>query len=214
MYVQSSRTDFNYVEKLRKWHDYALRGIDVAPLTLGQQRVRGENDWYFLTYNKGPYVVHMIRQMIGDAAFIAYTRNLLKSMYWKEPTTSDFQSVLEQTLGKENMLAMFGKDNMQWFFDQWIYGVGCPSYEYGYETSGNTAKVKIKHTGAQFRVRIPVWVYDESGGKYAIPVLLTGEKPIEEFDLTLRGPAKKLVLDEFGSVLTRDIKEVKYKKIE
>ena len=216
MYMQASRGDAEYQSKLKDWRGgflYIEKIDEETPLTR-PEFFSSEWAWYGTFYCKGPYVVHMMRQMLGDQAFMAYTRNLVKSLFWKRAKTSDFIDVLEQTLGKENMLALFGKDNMQWFFDQWIYGTGVPSYEYGYEISGNTAKVKIKHTGAQFRTRIPIWVYPESGDKYAIPVLLTGEKPIEEFDLTLRGPAKKLVLDEFGSVLTKNIKEVKYKKIE
>ncbi len=216
LYMQASRSDDEFRLKLKRWRDWTLmminQGVD-RPMTLGGRLGSRNLEWYATFYNKGPYVLYHLRSMIGDKAYIAYCRNILKSMYWKSAVTSDFIQVLEQTLGKENMLNLFGKDNMQWFFDQWIYGTGIPSYEFGYEISGNTAKIKIKHTGAQFRVRIPIWVYDTSGNKYAIPVLLTGEKPIEEFELKLRGPAKKLVLDEFDSVLTKKIKKVKYKKI-
>ncbi|HUT04764.1 MAG TPA: M1 family aminopeptidase [bacterium] len=215
MYMQASRSDTDYMSKLNDWRRVALimnaKG-EEAPMTLGGSRLT-RLAWYGLFYCKGPYFVHMIRQMIGDKAFMSYERNLVKSLYWKRATTSDFVNVLEQTIGKDNMLALFGKDNMQWFFDQWIYGTGIPSYEYGYKISGNTAKIRIKHIDVQFRVRIPIWVYDKSGEKYAIPILLTGEKPIEEFELKLRGPAKKIVLDEFGAVLTRKIKKVKYSKI-
>jgi len=218
MYMQASRGQVQYIDKLEEWRGYALLPYgQKAPLTLGGPRFGDRLVWYCLFYAKGPYVVHMIRQMIGDKAFIAYERNILRSMYWKNPTTSDLCSVLEATLGKENMLRLFGKDNMQWFFDQWIYGVGIPSYDYGYElfTSNGEhyARIKVRHKGVQFRVRIPIWVYPESGKRYAIPLLLTGEKPIEEITVKLRGPAKKLVLDEFGAVLTRKIKKVKYSKI-
>ncbi|MBN1591908.1 MAG: hypothetical protein JW941_01520, partial [Candidatus Coatesbacteria bacterium] len=211
MYVEASRGPERYKQCLDEWRFSAIKDDPEGSISLGGRRL---GDAYVpMIYNKGPWFVHMIRKMVGDNAFQKFCRNLLTSMSWKNPTTCDVQEVLEQTLGKDNMLALFGKDNMQWFFDQWIYGTGIPSYEFGYKISGNTAKVKIKHVDAQFRTRIPVWVYDKSGNKYAVPILLTGEKPVEEFDLHLKGPAKKLELDEYGAVLTKKIKNVKYKKI-
>ncbi len=221
MYMQATRGDEPYKRKYQEWYGHALECYKNGPLAMPQNRM-GPGGGRRGMYSKGPCLMHMLRRNIGDKAYIAYCRNLVKSLYWKNPTTCDFLEVLEQTLGKENIKALYGKEDMRWWFDQWIYGMGIPSYEYGYKISGNTAKIKIKHladkkvgehAAENFRVRIPMWVYPESGEKYAIPLLLRGEKLIEEFEVKLRGPAKELILNEFDTVLVRKIKKVKYKKI-
>ena len=221
MYMEKSRGDQAYKRRLREWHDYAMFAYENGPIAMSQRRTGQVGGWTGM-YHKGPCVLNMLRKNIGDKAFILFERNLLKSMYWKNGATSDVQQVLEQTLGKQNMKAIYGTDNMRWWFDQWIYGVGIPSYEYGYKISGNTAKIRIKNLGdykiggdaaKHFRVRIPLWVHLKSGKQYAIPILLTGEKTVEEFEVKLRGPARKLVLNEFGAVLVRKIKKTRYNKV-
>ncbi|MBN2367349.1 MAG: T9SS type A sorting domain-containing protein [Calditrichaeota bacterium] len=77
-----------------------------------------------LSYNKGSWVLHMLRYVTGDSVFF----NILKSYYtsplhqYGTATTEDFQSICEQVSGM----------NLQKYFQQWIYGEHYPSYIYGW----------------------------------------------------------------------------------
>lgn len=73
-----------------------------------------------LTYNKGAFVLHMLRQNIGDAAFFAGVKNYLKDtvMAYGFSSTARFKQHMEQAGGK----------NLTAFFDQWYYKEGYPSY--------------------------------------------------------------------------------------
>ncbi|MCD6326520.1 hypothetical protein J7M28_03055 [bacterium] len=215
MYYEASRDPKEYKACLDEWKYTAIKWDDQGSISLGGGRL---GDAYIpMIYNKGPWMVHMIRKAIGDKNFQIFCKNLLKSMEWKNPTSSDVLDVLQAMLGKEGTQQLFGTDNMDWFFDQWLYGTGIPSYDYGWKSFKKDgeyfAKIRIKHKDVQFRVRIPIFVHGKDGSVYGVPLILTGEKPIEEFEIKLRGPAKKLVLDEFEAVLTKKIKKVSYRKL-
>ena len=73
------------------------------------------------TYNKGAWVVHMLRHTLGDTLFFD-TLKAYRAMYQGSGATTDnFKNVVE---------AMSGTDYDQ-FFNQWVYGTGAPAYAYG-----------------------------------------------------------------------------------
>ena len=76
-----------------------------------------------LTYNKGFYLAHMLRWMVGDTAFFQACRNYLQDHDAAFARTSDFQEHLEAVSG----IALEG------FFADWFYGQGYPSYTVSWE---------------------------------------------------------------------------------
>ena len=76
-----------------------------------------------LTYNKGFYLAHMLRWMVGDTAFFQACRNYLQDHDATFARTSDFQEHLEVVSGKE----------LDGFFADWFYGQGYPSYTVSWE---------------------------------------------------------------------------------
>ena len=69
-------------------------------------------------YNKGPYAFHIFRSTFGDEKFFALLKEMTKELQHKEIVTRDMQDVMEKVVG----------GNMDWFFDQWMRGVGVPQY--------------------------------------------------------------------------------------
>ncbi len=64
-----------------------------------------------LVYFKGAYVLHLLRQELGDPAFWKGIRDYSRQFYGQSVTTRDFQQALEVSTGR----------SLQDFFDQWIY---------------------------------------------------------------------------------------------
>jgi len=90
------------------------------------------------TYNKGAWVMHMLRHTLGDTLFFD-TLKAYRAMYQgSAATTDDFKAVVE---------SMSGKDYDQ-FFNQWVYGPGAPAYAYG----SNSISINGKNY-LQMRVR-------------------------------------------------------------
>ena len=93
------------------------------------------------SYAKGSIVLHMLRGVVGDSVFF----QILKS-YAEDPqlaygvaVTGDFQNIAENVSGM----------NLNYFFQQWIYGESYPFYniDWGYEQAvSNSYKVSLTLT--------------------------------------------------------------------
>jgi aminopeptidase N len=72
------------------------------------------------TYAKGGIVLHMLRGVLGDDAFFNTLRAYADHPDYKHGTavTEDFKYIAENISGK----------NLDYFFDQWIYGRNYPKY--------------------------------------------------------------------------------------
>ncbi len=73
-----------------------------------------------LSYNKGGWVVHMLRHVVGDSIFfeILHSYSSNDSLAYGSATTEDFQAVCEDVSGLD----------LNDFFQQWIYGENYPQY--------------------------------------------------------------------------------------
>lgn len=73
-----------------------------------------------LTYNKGAYLLHMLRWILGDSDFFQGIRNYLNDPELKYgfARTTDFKKHLESQSGKDLTV----------FFADWFYGTGIPNY--------------------------------------------------------------------------------------
>ncbi|MBW7887733.1 MAG: T9SS type A sorting domain-containing protein [Bacteroidetes bacterium] len=97
-----------------------------------------------MTYNKGACVLHMLRYTLGDSLFFhalkSYTADTVNFKY-KAATTNDFVDKISEAAGQ----------NMQWFFDQWIFSPNHPLYQYSFSIQRNnnfawSASFNIKQT--------------------------------------------------------------------
>lgn len=83
------------------------------------------------TYAKGAVVLHMLRGILGSETFyqIMYEYANDPELMYGVATTEDFQAVAERVSGM----------NLNYFFQEWIYGELYPSYsvEWGYSNIGN-----------------------------------------------------------------------------
>lgn len=77
-----------------------------------------------ILYDKGAYVLHMLRGVMGDTDFFnaIYTYSNSPVHQYKHATTEEFQAVCENVSGLD----------LSTFFDQWIYDEYYPKYRYNY----------------------------------------------------------------------------------
>ena len=89
-------------------------------------------------YNKGGWVLHMLRHQLGEATFKRAVKAYLERYREKEVITADLERTLEEVTGRS-----LGR-----FFQQWVYSGGYPAFEvnYSWDSEHNLAKVKIKQT--------------------------------------------------------------------
>lgn len=93
------------------------------------------------SYAKGSIVLHMLRGVVGDSVFFQILKTYAEDpqLAYGVAVTSDFQNIAE------NVSAM----NLDYFFQQWIYGESYPFYniDWGYEQAGeNSYEVSLTLT--------------------------------------------------------------------
>ena len=136
-------------------------------------------------YEKGAWVLHMLRKRMGKEAFFRGLRNFYNAHREGNATTEDLRSALEKSSGK----------NLRTFFARWVYGSGHPVYEWSSQATemrnGNnsvTIVLKQVQTGAPFLDPVPVTVTSEGKttsltlyprGKLATARIRTGKVPLD-----------------------------------
>ncbi|HCL00220.1 MAG TPA: peptidase M1 [Candidatus Marinimicrobia bacterium] len=71
-----------------------------------------------LVYDKGAWVLHMLRHIVGEEIFWDIFPAYRDAFYMDVVTTEDFQDICEIVSGID----------LDWFFEQWIYQIGQPEY--------------------------------------------------------------------------------------
>ncbi len=113
----------------------------------------GKNLFDKVVYDKGAWVLHMLRNEVGDDKFFEILRNYYRLFKYKNATTVDFRNVCEQVSGK----------NLDDFFNQWVFkGKGIPVIRYEFSADSVSrdffdATVKLKQVQKGYEIyKLPV----------------------------------------------------------
>ena len=78
-----------------------------------------------VVYDKGAWVLHMLRHIVGDETYFNFLHHYYDSQYkWGSLTTAEFIDLVESFTGMD----------LDYFFDTWVYDVGRPYYLHSYYT--------------------------------------------------------------------------------
>jgi aminopeptidase N len=90
------------------------------------------------SYARPQMVLHMLRQMLGEKAFWRSLTHYLQTNRNRSVTTADLVRAIAETTGQQ----------LDWFFDQWIYKMGQPDLvvESQYLAAQNQVKLTVKQT--------------------------------------------------------------------
>ncbi len=109
------------------------------------------------TYQKGAWVLHMLRKRLGDEAFrrgvrIYYARHLNGTA-----STDDFMRAMEEASG----------DDLQAFFDQWLRQEGNPVFEgsWTYDPGAGAVRVALRQVqdAGLFRMPLEIGIHMGAG---------------------------------------------------
>jgi aminopeptidase N len=137
-------------------------------------------------YQKGGWVLHMLRGLMGDAAFFAGIRDYYRAYRDRTALTEDFQRVMAFHAGRP----------LDWFFRQWIYEPGHPVFEavWDWDAKKKEARVGITQTQPQTAFRTPLdLVFYIDGAPHPRRVDITGRE--HAFAFPLDAPPERLALD-------------------
>lgn len=147
------------------------RAIDAGPLTMGY-RLDNQKTGFDITrrliYPKGAYILHMLRMMMwsndtGDQQFKDMMHDFVKTYGERAATTEDFKAIVEKHMTPD--MQRIGGGNMDWFFDEYVYGTELPTYKLDYSFDKNNdgdvvLSVKVTQSGVsdKFRMLVPIYL--------------------------------------------------------
>ncbi len=103
-----------------------------------------------LTYNKGSWVLHMLRHVLGDATFFTAMRTYRETRPYGNATTEDFEQVCETVSGRD----------LHQYFQQWVYGELYPNYRFVWSSTpaggGYDLRLQIQQTQSWQLFTMPV----------------------------------------------------------
>ncbi|MCH7911122.1 MAG: hypothetical protein IIB38_16105, partial [Candidatus Hydrogenedentes bacterium] len=155
------REDFDY-EMLRYRRAYFEReSIDAARPIVNSTLGRPGNALNRRIYDKGAWVLHMLRRRMGDSLFQKGIREYARTFQGKPVETNNLLRTLEAVSG----------EGLEAFFDQWVHHAGYPELEVDYTWSDETgvAEIRVRQTQTLseivplFRMEVDVLFVTQAG---------------------------------------------------
>ncbi len=197
-----------------------LPNNEVGPISEGTRLGTWRNPYAYqaLVYNKGAYVLHMLRMLMQDrtnkqnpdADFIALMTDFVKTYSGRNATTEDFKAMVQRHLTPNLNATSDGR--VDWFFDQWVYGTDIPRYTSKFDISnGSEGKFHIKgqivqaEVGETFRALVPIYVEFDKGQVFKIAQIPMVGPMTKDLDFEVKMPKKpnKIAINLMHDVLAK-----------
>ncbi|HZB46646.1 MAG TPA: M1 family metallopeptidase [Pyrinomonadaceae bacterium] len=138
-------------------------------------------------YQKGGWVLHMLRRVVGDEKFFEGVRDYYRTYRDGNALTADFRRVMELHHGRP----------LDWFFRQWIYEPGFPAYDaaWRWDEPSKRLRLLVRQTqaGAPFRMPLDVEFRGGEGAPRRETVEVGGRE--QTFDFKLDAKPQSVALD-------------------
>ena len=140
-----------------------------------------------ITYQKGAWVIHMLRNLMGEKNFKKGIQNYYARYFNANTTTSEFRAEMEKVSGKDLKL----------FFKQWLYQPINPTINASWKYDANTKKLNVQLQQAQkylYNVPVEIGFYKKGASTPTILTMNLKEKD-QLFSFPLATAPEKLELD-------------------
>jgi aminopeptidase N len=187
---------------------------DIGPIVLGHRllTLKTLGAYQALIYSKGALVLRMLQFLLsnpsnGDnAEFLATMKDFVTQHREGSASTEDFWNVASLHFARTPIAAKFSLQNLDWFFKEWVYGTGLPSYQLDYETVAQDGSLMLKGTVKQtnvdpdFQMVLPLVMTFEGNQQARTSVRALGLN--STFELKVPQKPIKVELDPFNWVLS------------
>ncbi|MBN2506187.1 MAG: M1 family metallopeptidase [Verrucomicrobia bacterium] len=126
-----------------------------------------DDQFSYLAYPKGAWVLHMLRSQLGDPLFRRCVQTFLQRFQYRTAVTADLVAVFEELSGR----------SLDRFFDQWVFHAHYPelTVDYRWDERAGLARVTVRQTQ---KLGAAVLLFH-------VPLKLRFHGPFESLDRTL-----------------------------
>ena len=143
------------------------------------------------SYEKGGWILHMLRQEVGDSAFRKILQTYYQQYKGSNADTRDFEAVAEKVSGRE----------LTWCFDQWLYRPGIPVLKMVTKIQDKEFTLEVKQDDAVYQFNLEVELIADDGGVSRERFLVKEKK--SEFKVPIKTSAVRFTIDPDGKLLYR-----------
>ena len=174
----------------------------AGPVVLGA-RLRSSqfpNAARVIVYEKGAWIMHMLRAAMGDERFFGFLRELCTKYRLQRLSTEEFREEAVRFVSPE-----YPDSQLRDFFEQWVYNTGIPrvQLDHSVRPKGSSFELllQLRQEGVPeaFRVVAPVEIQTASGEPTMKMISTEGE--VTELRLALKEWPLRVVLDPEGWLL-------------
>lgn len=188
---------------LAEFRDNLLRKADGAtvessgPIVLGRRLSTSKlpDAYRVIVYEKGAWVIHMLRGVLGDESFFLMLRQLCERFHEEEVSTERFRQLVAEFVPDG-----YHDPSLRDFFDQWVHGTGIPRLlaDWKQTASGgrHRFRLRLEQSGVPdyFPVEVPIEVHTLPG-RSLVKTVMAGTGDEAGFSVVLRNPASRVVID-------------------
>jgi len=158
---------------------------------------------YLITYEKGAWVLHMLRRLMGDPKFFGLLAELPRAYRYRAVSTEQFRELASRFLP-----GVPHDPNLENFFYQWVYSTGVPALKLDYKLTGKAPRYRlhgvVRQSGVpdDFTISAPIEV-QLPGRAERIETRVQTTNGEAAFSLVLEQRPTRVLLDPRSSVLAR-----------
>jgi aminopeptidase N len=147
-----------------------------------------------IIYEKGAWIFHMLRGIMGDGKFFEFLRSLRDDFEFKVLTNEDFRAHAARYVPTD-----WPDSTLVNFFDQWVYGTGIPKLSVSFLNKGKAPRIEFEaqlhQTGVSehFSVPAPLEIHTLPGRSLVKEVRTDGD--LTALSVVLQNPASRVVID-------------------
>ncbi|HSQ32323.1 MAG TPA: M1 family aminopeptidase [Gemmatimonadaceae bacterium] len=150
------------------------------------------------SYEKGGFVLHMLRVQVGDSAFFHALRSYYAKHRHGTALSDDLRSEMERASGQQ----------LGWFFDQWLKRPGYPDLTatWHYDATAKEATITVDQGGpfGAFRVPLTIAATDSTGAEHRATIALSAvPDAVAQLRIPLQSAPTAIVLDPDVELLAR-----------
>ncbi len=198
LYVQEAAGETAFEDRMQEVEIGALTHEEVVPIAQSAHLHEFTPEYQSIVFEKGAMVFHMLRWLVGDAAFFKTLQAMCQQYAGKSISTDEFQKLAETASRQE----------LTYFFAQWVSSTGVPQFKRtwavyrtakGYQVMG-----KITQDLDLFRMPVEVRVITEGTRPVNDRIDMVGTTA--DFTINTRTRPLRVLVDPASRILKYDDK--------
>ena len=214
LYLESKKGSKAMQDVLEDYRDTLIKKDEngatlesAGPITWGfrLENTGSEVAWHDITYFKGAWVLHMLRQRLGDSVFLKMLAELRRLYDSKTLSTAQFAALVKEIARSRAPGSRTKAFDVDEFFENWVYGTGIPELKLSYSISGLAPAVRVSGSVLQsgvedgFSTQVPVEIQFAKGAPQTVWVdTSNGESG---FSVIVRQTPQKVSIPDGRAVL-------------